>query len=434
MNNNSSVFQDPAFATNKNLPIHRWVPWIAGFSSCFVRDTLLQCIREPGIVLDPFAGVGTTLIEAVLLGHGVIGFDINPYAALSCRLKLNASHIDSDLFRGEIERFQVFYHDAMSNGYIPLSSYPAGFKTRAPFYSTTILRKVLIVRDFTRTIPHESIRSLFDLAFASTMVSYSNYSYEPSLGRRVSADKSEIDDFPVEQAIVTKLSHMVDDIVWLQDTMTGRVVQAKVFQDSWFRYTCYLAPSQVDVIITSPPYLNNYHYNRNTRPHLYWLGYAQKPQDFTTLEQENFGMFWQTVRSSARLDLNFTLPGSDLAERLEHLRQLNPDRGIYGGNGWANYAVVYFNDCYRFAKSVLDVLRPGGQAFVVLGNSILQGVVIPTDHYFAQIAAMVGLDVVCIDVPRSTRVGNSIIQSDVRVGTLRSKQQLYEAVIHLRKR
>ena len=38
--NGSSSFNDPAFAGNKTLPIHRWVPWIAGFSSDFVRDVL----------------------------------------------------------------------------------------------------------------------------------------------------------------------------------------------------------------------------------------------------------------------------------------------------------------------------------------------------------------------------------------------------------
>ncbi len=37
---NGTVFVDPAFATNKSLPIHRWVPWIAGFSKDFVNGVL----------------------------------------------------------------------------------------------------------------------------------------------------------------------------------------------------------------------------------------------------------------------------------------------------------------------------------------------------------------------------------------------------------
>jgi len=35
---NGNGFRDPAFADNKTQPLHRWVPWIAGFSAQFVQD------------------------------------------------------------------------------------------------------------------------------------------------------------------------------------------------------------------------------------------------------------------------------------------------------------------------------------------------------------------------------------------------------------
>src|SRR2546423_6788192 len=110
-----------------------------------------------------------------------------------------------------------------------------------------------------------------------------------------------------------------------------------------------------------------YHYNRNTRPQLYWLGFARQPSDFNYLEHSNFGKFWQTVREQERLNLEFDLPGTDIKERLEALRELNPHKGIYGGSGWANYATAYFNDCRRFAEGLKYVLRSGGTALVVIG-------------------------------------------------------------------
>jgi DNA modification methylase len=194
-----------------------------------------------------------------------------------------------------------------------------------------------------------------------------------------------------------------------------------------------LAPDSVDLLITSPPYLNNYHYNRNTRPHLYWLGFVSQPDDMKPLEERNFGKFWQTVRELERVDLEFSLPDSDLLAQLEKMRGLNTDKGVYGGNGWANYAAAYFNDCHRFAKAMKRALRPGGTALVVIGNSIIQGLLIPTDHYLGKIAESVGLDLVDIHVPRATRVGNSIIQSDVRVGKAKDSHRLYEAVVEIRK-
>src|SRR3972149_2024633 len=117
--NGSSAFNDPAFASNKTLPIHRWVPWIAGFSSEFVKDALRRYLDGKGTVLDPFAGVGTTLIEAVLLGHDVIGFEINPYAALACRVKANAHRIVVEKLDSEIARFQTFYNENVSSGALP---------------------------------------------------------------------------------------------------------------------------------------------------------------------------------------------------------------------------------------------------------------------------------------------------------------------------
>jgi DNA modification methylase len=429
----SSNFNDPAFASNKTLPIHRWVPWIAGFSSGFVKDALNKYSKGQGTILDPFAGVGTTLVEAVAFGLNAIGFEINPYPALACKAKITAHEISAELFCSEILRFQNFYNEKVSSSYTPESQPPQGFKTRAEFYSASVLHKVLIVQDFINFINDDKVRDLFRLAFAATMVRYSNYSYEPSLGRRVSAGKKEIEDFPVEQIILDKLAEMVEDIIQFRSHLSGKVAKTEIINDSFFNYQTYLTPESIDLIITSPPYLNNYHYNRNTRPQLYWLKYVERPQDLKALETYNFGKYWQTVRDHKLIDLDFSLPCTDIAERLQTLREINPDRGIYGGNGWANYAASYFNDCYRFVKGINNVLKPGGRALVVIGNSILQGILIPTDEYLGKIAQSIGLELVKIDVPRITRVGNSIIQSNVRVGKAKDSHQLYEAVVELRK-
>ncbi|MCI0397814.1 MAG: site-specific DNA-methyltransferase [Chloroflexi bacterium] len=432
--NGRSSFSDPAFATNKTLPVHRWVPWIAGFSREFVRGALKQYLNHQGIVLDPFAGVGTTLVEAILLGHQVVGFEINPYAAFACQVKVNAYQSSIESLHDEIERFQSFYIEKVSSDYVPNSAPPKEFKTRARFYSPQVLRKVLILHDFVDSIKDNQLQNLFRIAFSSTMVRYSNYSYEPSLGRRVSAGKEEIHDFSVGRAIVEKLLEIAQDISWLQDHLPAKEVNAKIINDSFFRYQNYLVSESIDLIITSPPYLNNYHYNRNTRPQLYWLGYAQGPQDLKPLENDNFGKYWQTVREQESLSLTFSLPHSDIEERLEALREINAQRGIYGGNGWANYAASYFNDCYGFAIGVKHILKPGGTALVVIGNSILQGIMMPTDKYLGQIAEHIGLELVKIDIPRATRIGNSIIQSNVRVAKAKDSHRLYEAVLELRKR
>lgn len=432
--NGGSYFSDPSFASNKTQSIHRWVPWIAGFSSRFVQDAISRYLSCKGVVLDPFCGVGTTLVEAALLGHEAVGFEINPYAVLACRVKLESSQIAVDRLHDEISRFQSFYSDGIARGYTPKSAPPTGFKTRSAFYSPEVLHKVLLVQDFINTIEDPRLQDLFRLAFASTMVRYSNYSYEPSLGRRVSAGKPDINDFPIGQVISEKLLEMAEDIAWFQEALPVKSVDWHIFNDSFFAYHKYLDPESVDLIVTSPPYLNNYHYNRNTRPQLYWLGYVEHPKELRALEHSNFGKYWQTVREQSDLHLKFSLPNTDIEERIQALREINREKGIYGGRGWANYAVAYFNDCYVFARAIDFVLKPNATALIVIGNSILQGIMMPTDEYFAKIAESIGLEVVRIDIPRATRVGNSIIQSDVRVARAEKTHQLYESVVELRKR
>lgn len=430
-----SSFSDPAFAANKTSPVHRWVPWIAGFSRDFVQDALRKHLNmKGGTVLDPFAGVGTTLVEAILSGHNALGFDINPYAALATETKLNAYRVDIDILSEEIIRFKDYLHSAEYYGKQPISEPPAGFSTRSPFYSPAVLGKVLLAQDFILAIADEMIRNLFRIAFASTMVTYSNYSYEPSLGRRASAGRAEIIDYDVAGEIGRKLDQMLQDIIWMKDMIPAPAVGSRVINDTFFNCEDYIEKESVDLIVTSPPYVNNYHYNRNTRPQLYWLGLAHSPQDFKPIEEQNFGTFWQTVREREAIPLEFNLPDSDLEEKLTRLRTLNQEKGIYGGLGWANYAATYFNDCFKFSVAMDYSLKPGATALVVVGPSVLQGVFIPTDKYLGEIAELVGLELVNIHIPRAARIGNSIIRSDVRVGKVDKSTKLYEAVVELKKR
>ena len=116
-------FRDTAFTENRDRSLHRWVPWIAGFSSTFVNHVLDKvAAREPGrlTVLDPFAGVGTTLIEALKRGHDTIGFEINPYAALACEVKVRAADYDVRTLKEKTRAFQAIW--TPTRGKLPLAS------------------------------------------------------------------------------------------------------------------------------------------------------------------------------------------------------------------------------------------------------------------------------------------------------------------------
>ena len=427
-------FGDPSFESNKSRPMHRWVPWIAGFSSAFVSGIVENELQQKSTVLDPFAGVGTTLVESAILGHDVVGFEINPYAVWACRVKLGARALSPERIEAEIDRFTAFYLAKGSNGYEPKSTPPSGFRTRGEFYAPKVERKVLLFWDFVETIEDKTIRDLFRVAFASKMIRFSNYSYEPSLGTRKAAGKPRIEDWPVGETLREKLAVMVDDIRWIQNETQASRADARVIHASFFDCQDHVEEGAADLVITSPPYVNNYHYIRNTRPHLYWMGFADTPKDYKPLENKNYGTYWQTVRDETDVvDLDIPNPPDDLADLIAELRKMNPEKGIYGGNGWANYAASYFNDTYRFGQGLMHALRPGAKAFVVVGNSILQGINFETDVHLANVCERAGMEIVDIHTPRDTRVGSSIIQSEVRVGKAKKGHRLYESVVELRR-
>ena len=428
------AFRDPAFIANRDAPVHRWVPWIAGFSRQFVQDALARHLPEPGagVVLDPFAGVGTTLIEADLAGHAAIGFEINPYAAFAAKTKLGAHRLEPARLLAAVEEFEAFMEEAERTDRAPEAAAPAAFRTRAPFYSPAVERKVLLAFDFMAALG-VPVADLFRLAFAATMVGYSNYSYEPSLGRKASVGRPDVEDDDVAGAIAAKLRQMAGDSSWYRHArVQPEREDRQVLERSFFDGYEALDKGGVDLLVTSPPYLNNYHYNRNTRPHLYWLGFCSSPDDLKRLEELNVGTYWQNARDRERIDLDPSIENDAIRNAIGEVRQRNPDRGIYGGNGWANYAARYFNDCARFLDGAAWCLRPGATALVVIGNSILQGVPIPTDRFLSAIAETRGFAVAGIHVPRETRVGSSIVESSVRAGKANGGT-LYESVVELRR-
>ncbi|TMB99877.1 MAG: site-specific DNA-methyltransferase [Chloroflexi bacterium] len=446
-----SGLRDAAASENKSLPIHRWVPWIAGFSAQFVEDAIRKYLpadrRARHLILDPFAGVGTTLIEGIKAGHGVVGYEINPFAALVARAKIDCVEVSPSELRAEVDAFRIAMqrlesevdkcYSADPNADLLTvedlaKARPENFKSRIPFFSPPIEAKFLYALIRTSALL-EPDRSLFRAALGATMVSYSNYTYEPSLASRPGSGKALIENAAVGPTICRKLEEMLTDIEWARQTYGYNwLAQSRdIRQTSYFEAD--LEEGSVSLVVTSPPYMNNYHYVRNTRPQLHWLGLITNGGG-NRLERASFGKFWQTVRQGERVDLDVDLPG--LAESVGQLRAKHPEKRQYGGAGWANYVATYLNDSFRFTKSLRRHLAVGGHAVIVIGNSIIQGIEFPVDRLLAQMSEQNGLHVEDIHIVRTKRVGNSIIDSSVRNGDVnghRGKTQLYDAAVVLRR-
>lgn len=79
--------------------------WRGNWSPYIPRNILLRYSEENDLVLDQFAGGGTTLVEAKLLNRNIIGVDVNETALARCREKINFEHSSANgkvyLYKGD---------------------------------------------------------------------------------------------------------------------------------------------------------------------------------------------------------------------------------------------------------------------------------------------------------------------------------------------
>jgi hypothetical protein len=122
---------------------HNFYRYPARFSPKFVR-TAIKTLSEPGeLILDPFMGGGTTLVEALALGRHAIGVDISSLAAFVSQVKTTLYN-DEEL--DALERWAVrapFWIHMHKEGAVNEKYAEEGYYRHMDSRSTWRLRKVI---------------------------------------------------------------------------------------------------------------------------------------------------------------------------------------------------------------------------------------------------------------------------------------------------
>src|SRR6187431_435322 len=75
--------------------VHRLHPYLGKFVPQLVEALLERYVGRGGRVLDPFAGSGTTLVQALESGHDAVGVDIAAFNALLVTVKTREHDLES---------------------------------------------------------------------------------------------------------------------------------------------------------------------------------------------------------------------------------------------------------------------------------------------------------------------------------------------------
>ncbi len=379
---NSTTFQD-----NMKLPIHRWYRYTAGFSGAWVGNLLEQWKLEGRRhVIDPFAGSGTVMVESMMHGIDSYGVESNPYVFNIAQAKLQWASIDYTILHREcldvLKRAKKI--DISRTEYPELISrcFPSETLKRLEALKLSCFDvKDEVARNFVWFIITSILRSTSPVGTAQWQYIQPNKS------------KSKVIDPFV--AYGEKLSEITDDILLLKG-IYGKDSASDVLKED-ARNIISIPDGWADMVITSPPYANNYDYADAMRLEMLFWNDIDGWKDLQDKVSVNLVLACTQHVSTLRktvsgiLESNLLSPIHD--EIVEKYSLLANERENHGGK--KNYHMMiaaYFYDMAQVFMSLNRVTSDNCKMCFVIGDSAPYGIYIPVDEWLGRLAQAAGFD------------------------------------------
>ena len=390
------------FNANRNKPVDRWFQFKEGFSSELLNYVITQLpLRRSQTIhlLDPFAGVGTTLLAAQLAkrkgwNFEAIGIECNPFLEFVARTKLAWPLFNVDrLFHLESQILEPPFSTNEFQGEIPeltTINNPRVFASRR-------LHHLLALRE--RIGSNANARSyerdFLLLGYAAVLERLSGVRKD-GRGLRYAARSSRSN---VKKTLAQQWCAMHTDLAELG--RENEINHAQVFVgDARDLATLGLEDNSFDLIVYSPPYLNNIDYTEVYKLEAWMLGFIANYSEFRAQREK-------TLRSHPSIRFAHTdwLDKADNASTAKALREALIDAWPENCKKWrARLVSGYMDDMLKCLQEQYRVAKDGAYIVCAVGNSLhLRApykVPIATVLLVAAIAQSVGFEVKELQVIR----------------------------------
>jgi hypothetical protein len=362
------------FAGNRTKPIHRWYPYIEGYSADLVEWALKITDIENPRILDPFGGSGTTNLVAAEHNLNSWFCEVNPFMAWMADVKINVSKsitrsedlndliaLKKALEKGKAQRFKKTQYTTIVNVDENRSFFPPGV---ADAVSSTL--------NWIEQNLDGPTKQLARVAVAVSLVPSSSMVRRTDLRRRTSKD-------PKPQAFTDVATRALDMII--EDLQPGRM--------EWASTAKLMAndirnipdgADQFDLIVTSPPYLNGTNYCRNTKLELLSLEFINSESGLSQFRNESITAGINSV-SKQRLPPNQLQIVEPVAKQLDDCAY---DKRL------PQLVRLYFSDMTEALRKLRLVSSANAQLILDIGDSKFAGVHIATDQLLGECAETVG--------------------------------------------
>lgn len=291
--------------------------------------------KEGDTILDPFSGCGTTLLEAVIHGRNAIGIDNNPVACLISKTK-SMKYSDDEI--DEVKRFlDSFDFLVKRKELIPnVPDYP----NLEYWFDKKAVEELGRVRACIYEL-EGNVRQIALCCFSSIIVRISYQNSDTKYARKL-FDYMEEDVYKNYKA---KLKSAIKGIEEINDQKSGT---AEVIQTDG-RKLDKIRSETIDMIITSPPYLNAYDYHKYHRHRIQWID-----GDVAFARDNEIGKHDTFTRRGAK-----------------------PDK--------------YFEDMEKCFLEWKRVMKNQARCLIVVGDAIVNGIPIQVGDRFAETMESMGM-------------------------------------------
>ena len=373
-----------------------------GFSRTLVNYLLDK--YQPSCVLDPFAGIGTTVLTTSGRGLQATGIELMPVGTLvGSGIAAAASNgVSRASFREASRCLQEYISSPLPGG--EEYAFPHVKITESAFPSQAE-RALAKARSFISKMEDGAEKTLVDLACMSILedISYTRKDgqflrWDNRSGRplRSRMHKGHIPTVP--EALENRFSEMDSDLLEIRKLYSG--TEPKFMAGSSLEILKTLPKARFDMVITSPPYANRYDYTRTYALELAWLGLDQK--GFSRLRQQ---MLSATVENRTKIDtlrrlyldcpamLNRAVSNyQDQAALHEVLAILREHIDELGNRHVIRLLEGYFLEMSVIVSELGRIVKPGGFVIMVNDNVQYHGEEVPVDFILSDMAERSGFD------------------------------------------
>lgn len=354
------------FSPNRNLPFHSWYSYLEGYSSKLVESELDNICIEHNIecVYDPFGGTGTTPLVAAQRGLKSYYSETNPFMQKVINVKINViKNISTN--ESSIEQLRTFLADLEKKpASFPNAETWGGFEK---FYSEDVLARLLYLKDCIQKVGNKDVTDLLMVLLSSLAVQCSLMKRQGDL-RKARPNEKNPSDFDILGNFITKLKKAIAEIESYGDSIIqGSSLASEDSRD-------LKIDSEIDCVITSPPYLNGTNYIRNTKLELKLNDFVDKEKELATLHSRGIIAGINNVSSRKSYEV---LP--EVEPYYEELLEKQYDERI------SKLVAGYFYDMDAVIKKLSVAMKDEGFLIIDIGDSQFCNVHIPTHDILSKL-------------------------------------------------